>query len=95
MVIISVRDNCAGRYSPLALEQNIQTAKRGFRNAIINDQNNPESLYFTNPGDFDLYLLGEFDFDNGIVDAIEPECIYKGSTVMNEIQLAKLGEISD
>lgn len=93
MVIISVFDSCACRFSALGIEQNVQTAKRGFRNAIIEAQDNPESLYFTNPADFELFMLGEFDLDSGRINALEePECIYKGSTVINEFEIMECGE---
>jgi hypothetical protein len=56
--IYAIYDKVSGKYSPLQLHENEQTAIRAFRQAMKNV--NPEDR-----GDYELQRLGEFDQING------------------------------
>ena len=67
MVIVSLRDRVANRFLDVQLERNDATACRGFVNALCSVHADQQSLLLTNPEDFDLVRIGEFDTVNGSV----------------------------
>ena len=77
--IYSYRDVKAGFMPPQA-DANDFTAKRGFAYAV----NNNNIMNFS-PKDYDLYKVGEFDVDNGIIIGFKvPELICSGVSVLSE-----------
>ena len=66
LVITAVRDRVAGRFLGLQLVQNDKVACRGFVNAMADVSGNRDSLLATNPHDFDLWYLGQFDDEDGV-----------------------------
>lgn len=74
-----IRDKYTTFMAP-ALDQNDESAKRGFGFAINNNQ---EFSY--SPADFDLYKVGEFDTVSGqIVAEVPIKFISNGMEVFNE-----------
>ena len=67
MVIVSLRDRVANRFLDVQLERNDKTACRGFINALSSVSADRQSLLLTNPEDFDLVRIGEFDTVTGKV----------------------------
>lgn len=65
--VYAIRDVHTG-FLPLTIDQNDESARRNFRHAIMNDQ----SLFCTHPKDYDLYKVGVFDSDSGLIDVIVP-----------------------
>lgn len=64
---------------PPQCDQNDQTAIRGFAYAV----NNNNIMNFS-AKDYDLYKVGEFDVDKGIINAIKvPVLIASGINVVN------------
>lgn len=64
---------------PPQCDQNDQTAIRGFAYAI----NNNNVMNFS-PKDYDLYKVGEFDVDKGVINALKvPVLIASGVNVIN------------
>lgn len=64
---------------PIQCDQNDQTAIRGFAYAI----NNNNVMNFS-PKDYDLYKVGEFDVDKGVINALKvPVLIASGVNVIN------------
>lgn len=77
--IYSYRDLKVGFGAP-ATDMNDQSAIRGFSYAI----NNPGIMNFS-PKDYDLYKIGEFDTEKGIITGFEvPQLVVSGSSVFSE-----------
>ena len=64
--LYAVRDAKTGFLTPTA-DVNNATAMRNFAHAIMNH----ESLMYTHPTDYQLWYLGDFDTETGIL--IQPE----------------------
>lgn len=61
------------------IEQNEDAAVRGFGLMM----NNPDSVMKFSPGDFDLYHIGYFDTDSGLIEGLQvPEFIVNGKSVI-------------
>ena len=60
--LYSVKDNLVG-FGPVYTAQNSAIGLRIFADAV-SDQS---TVVGRNPGDFDLYQLGEFDTDTGVI----------------------------
>lgn len=65
--IYSIRDSLTGFMSP-ALDINDQSAIRNFSRAI----NSGEGLMDFAPKDFDLYLVGQFNNQTGVLEPVVP-----------------------
>lgn len=75
--IYSIRDSYTGFMTPV-IEINDQAAKRNFDHAVHQDG----SLMNSHPQDYDLYRIGEFDADSGvIVPEIPPVVICAASSL--------------
>lgn len=79
--LYSYRDQLNG-FGPIVLESNERTAVRGFSMAI----NNGNGLMGFSPKDYDLFLVGEFDIEKGIVMPASPgpKLVVNGLSVFND-----------
>lgn len=78
--VYAIRDVHVGFLAP-SLDQNDETAKRNFA-LMVN--NNPGVLGFR-PSDFDLYNIGQFDADSGLMEPIVPiEFVVNGAAVVGD-----------
>lgn len=77
--IFCMRDQLSGFLSP-TFELNENIAIRNFSYAI----NKKDSLYYANPAHFDLYHIGEFDTDTGVLEKTEPTIVVTGVSVLQE-----------
>lgn len=78
--LYSYRDNLVG-FGPVMVENNEQTAVRGFSYAV----NNASGMMGFSPKDYDLFYIGEFDTDTGvIVSAPVPALVVNGSSVYGD-----------
>ena len=78
--IYSYRDSKVGFGTPLC-DMNDQSAIRGFAYAI----NSGNGVMSFSPKDYDLYKIGEFDTDKGIIIAEKiPVLIVYGTSVFEE-----------
>lgn len=75
--ICCMRDQLTGFMNPF-VSTNESVAERDFK-IIINDDK--QSLHY-NPQHFDLYRLGSFDTDTGVIDPCEPTIMVTGLSVM-------------
>lgn len=76
--IYSIRDALTGFMSP-ALDINDQSAIRNFARAI----NQGDSLMDFSPKDFDLYLVGEFNNQTGVLTPVSPvQMVVSGSSLV-------------
>lgn len=79
--IYSYRDTKAGFGNPVC-DMSDQTAIRGFSFAI----NNRDGLMNYAPKDFDLYKIGTFDTEKGVITPEQiPILVVSGSSVYNEV----------
>lgn len=62
MILVSVYDKLSGQYSPPQVEHNQETAIRMFKKLCKDSSIISQSL-----DDYALYVVGEFDFEDGIV----------------------------
>jgi hypothetical protein len=65
--IYSVRDKLSG-YMNISLEKGDAIATRSFTTLV----NTPDTVLFANPGDYDLYKVGEFDSESGTIESCVP-----------------------
>lgn len=79
--IYSIRDSLTGYMQP-SFEQNDACAMRNFRSAILSVR--PGSLLNSDPQDFTLCKIGEFDSESGFLSVEDPVSILTGSSVMLE-----------
>ena len=76
--IYSVRDKLSG-YLNISLERGDALATRNFTTVV----NSPDTVLFANPGDYDLYKVGEFDSESGIIESCVPSFVCSGSSVFD------------
>lgn len=69
--VFAIRDFKTGFLSPVC-EANEAAAVRNFEAACLKS----DSLFFSHPEDYALYLIGEYDTDSGLLTALSPiqEC---------------------
>lgn len=76
MILVSVYDKLSGQYSPPQVEHNQETAIRMFKKLCKDSQIISQSL-----DDYALYVVGEFDFEDGIVfDSKQVTSLLSGTT---------------
>lgn len=75
-MLFAIKDNKVGFLAPM-VDDNENTAIRNFKYAVSNN----DILNFA-PSDFDLFRIGEFDTDSGIITALSsPDFICNGINV--------------
>lgn len=78
--LYSYRDNLVG-FGPVMVENNEQTAVRGFSYSV----NNASGMMGFAPKDYDLFYIGDFDTDTGVINpAPVPALVVNGSSVFGE-----------
>lgn len=78
--LYSYRDQLVG-FGPIMVENNEQTAVRGFSFAV----NNASGMMGFAPKDYDLFYVGEFDTDTGIITgAPVPALVVNGTSVFGD-----------
>lgn len=83
MVVVAVRDNVARRFLGVQLFQNDALASRDFANAVRFSIGNRDSVLGTNPDDFALWHLAEFDEIEGVFREQEQYILISGRAVLN------------
>lgn len=71
-----IRDNKVGFMTPV-IDTNHDTAIRNFAMAV-NGQN--DTMAFS-PADFDLYQVGTFDSEKGMIEPMTPDLVVSGTSV--------------
>lgn len=77
--VYSMRDELTGFIQP-TFELSDNVAIRNFSFAI----NKKDTLLYANPKHFDLYCIGEFDTETGILKKKDPELIVTGLSVLEK-----------
>lgn len=67
--IFAVLDTKIGSFAQPFFMSTVPAAKRAFMEAC----NDPSTMLHKHPGDFSLYLLGEFNDENGQLTPLQPD----------------------
>lgn len=78
--VFSVLDAKVGVFGNPWYEQYEAAAIRNFSDAVV-DGSNPNNMWHKHPEDFALYLIGEFNNENGLIKAVQPVCLVTASAV--------------
>lgn len=81
MVVTSVRDVVAERFLDLHTEQSDATAQRNFQYSVREATATSNGLVASNPGDFWLFAVGEFDTETGELVSCPPRCLLRGDSI--------------
>ena len=76
--IYSMRDALTGFMQP-SFELNDAVAMRNFEAAVLNSA--PQNLLHSNPQDYTLFKLGEFNSNTGIITPMDPVPISSGQSI--------------
>lgn len=79
--VYCIKDSKVGWLTP-TVDQNDACAARNFVHAMKNTQ----SLLYTHPKDFDLYNIGDFDTESGVLSGFAPELVFEGSSADIEVK---------
>lgn len=71
MNLYAIKDNVAGQFYPPTASVNDNVVLRDVKNLV----NKPGSLIASNPDDFTLYKVGEYDERTGIIKALQPDFV--------------------
>lgn len=75
MKIMSIRDIASNVYMGVWCAPTLGAATRYF----ADETNNQQSVIFNHPNDYELYEIGEFDNETGIVIPTQPRSIARAS----------------
>lgn len=78
--IYSIRDVYTGFLAP-TIESTDIVAQRNFEFAV----NKPETLLYTRPGDYELYKIGEFESDSGVVTPLTPIQVVSSAVSLRKV----------
>lgn len=70
----SIYDCKADAFSNILVFQNEALALRAFRNSVMS----PDSVMFNNPEDFTLFMIGEFDMQDGKLSGCDKIAVQTG-----------------
>lgn len=76
LCISSVRDIVADRFLGFQLSRNIKESVRGFIDAMVDVHDGRDNLLVSHPGDFELWILGWFDEESGLIVREDPDVGY-------------------
>lgn len=78
MQIFSVKDSAVGAFMQPFTSQSRGAAIRAFADAV-NDSSTPMNKH---PDDYELYEIGTFEEETGVVQGKLPECVARGKDVI-------------
>lgn len=77
-ILVAIKDNCSGVFTPPALSPSTATAERLFYATLTGSE--PGSMFSVYPKDFDMYLLGTFDDETGNINPeLTPKLLFRGA----------------
>jgi hypothetical protein len=76
MNIYAIRDVHTGFMSP-AIDQNDACSVRNFRHASMNH----DSLMYSHTKDYDLFCIGEYETETGVITPCIPRLVVAGSSL--------------
>lgn len=88
--LYAIKDDVAGTFFPPFTSQNNGTAKRSFGQMVTDER----SGLSRNPADYRLFLLGDFDPDDGQLASVNTlELVAQGSEFLSQINQRNNEEI--
>lgn len=75
--LYAIRDRKCG-FLPPTTDINDDTARRNFAYAVMSR----EPMFLAFPDDYDLYRVGEYDTDSGIVSSCPPEHLVSAQSLL-------------
>lgn len=78
MKIVTIRDRAVDAYGQPIFVQALGQAMRSFSDEI----NSKESTLNKHPDDYDLYHIGDYDQDTGLITPKQPEMIAVGKNLI-------------
>lgn len=79
--VYAIRDLKTTFMSPI-ISQNDAEAGRNFSHAVMQT----DSLYYTHASDFDLFKIGSYDSETGIITGMNPEIVLSGYNVKGALE---------
>jgi len=70
-LLVSLYDRATEAYAPIMTVNTRNEAIRSFRQAV----NDPQTPIYNNPTDYELYVVGTFNDQDGEIEASTPELI--------------------
>lgn len=80
-LVVAVRDAVSSEFTNISLEISEASAYRSFASAVTSSQARETGLFFTDPDDFSLWLIGEFDSETGEIYSV------------NNLRICEAGEV--
>lgn len=82
LLLCSVRDSAMQAYAPIMTFVAMGQAQRSFRDEV----NRKDSAMFAHPEDYELWLVGWFDEDTGVIELVRPECVARAKDLKEMMQ---------
>lgn len=79
--VYCIKDTKVGWLTP-TVDSNDASAARNFVHAM----KNTNSILYTHSKDFDLFKIGEFDSETGIITGVLPELVFEGASCEAEVK---------
>lgn len=80
--LYSIRDTKAGSFQSPTVSSNDVTIARAFAETVMNKR---DPIIAFSPSDFDLYCVGEFDLETGLISPVSPvRLICNAQEVINQ-----------
>lgn len=84
-IVCALRDEVSASYVvPPSFELSERHAIRNFESSFLAARSRQVGLFFTHPEDYSLYMLGEFDDEEGTFSGCTPKLLRKGSEVNDQ-----------
>jgi len=87
--IYSVKDLATGCFMRPFFHQADNAAVRSFGEEVNRDA--PDNMLFKHPGDFDLYVCGDFDDSCGLLSVCEPTKLVSASSLKVVVGIKQAG----
>lgn len=89
MVVVGIRDSVAKRFLSVQFFPNDEAACRDFVNAVSVSRGDRQSMLGTNPGDFSIWHLCDYDELTGVFDNQEHFVLMTGYDVVADLESMK------
>lgn len=83
-LLISLKDRAINAYQPLGNVRAEGEALRVFKDLV----SNPDTPQHKHADDYDLYVVGEFDDQDGVIEPCTPRKIADGKTIKEMLQFS-------
>lgn len=81
--VFSVYDAKAAYFGPPFFDQREESAIRQFSD-VVNDGRNKDNQWHSHPEDFSLFMIGEFNNENGVLTGCVPQSLITASAMKKD-----------